>query len=47
MQIINCAALISPNATDENIIKLQPKTIKQNIYPKNKQLGGMNHAYDD
>ena len=39
MQIINCTTLISPNATDKNIIKYQFKPFKQ-------QLDGMNNIYD-
>ena len=47
IQIINCTPLISPNATDKNIIMHQLKSLKQNIYLKNKQLDGMNNIYDN
>ena len=46
MQIINCTALISPNATDKSIIMHQLKPFTQNIYPKNNQLDGMNYMND-
>ena len=47
MQIINCTALISQNATDEYFIMYQLKPFKQNIYPENNQLEGMNNLNDD
>ena len=45
MQIINCTAVISPNATDENIIVHQLKPFKQSNYPENKQIDGMNYIF--
>ena len=46
MQITNCTALISPSATDKNIIMYQLKPVKQSRYPKNKQLDNAKHMHD-
>ena len=43
---IYCTPIISPNATDKNIIMHQLKSFIQNIYRKNKQLDGMSNIYD-
>ena len=44
MQIINCTALISPNATDKNITVHQLKPFRQKLYIKNEQLDGMSYT---
>ena len=42
---ICCTPFASPNAADKYIIMHQLKPFKQYIYPKNKQLDGMNEMY--
>ena len=46
MQIINCTALTSPNASDKHVIMHQLKPFKKNIYPKNEQVDGMKYIHD-